>query len=161
MLFLSFRASLSPFTFSKPICLFHEPMIHHSYRLGLMVLPPVCQPFAAFIAGLSAFHLDPQKWPSIPPKWFTEVKIVVSHDYHFNVIAMIDSGADMNCIYEGLIPSKYFEKSTEKLVYANGTKMKIKYELNNAHVAMIMSISRFLLFLLKTWLIKWFLVCLS
>ena len=61
MLFLSFRASLSPFTFSKPICLFHEPMIHHSYRLGLMVLPPVCQPFAAFIAGLSAFHLDPQK----------------------------------------------------------------------------------------------------
>ena len=63
---------------------------------------------------------------------------------------MIDSGADMNCIYEGLIPSKYFEKSTEKLVYANGTKMKIKYELNNAHVAMIMSISRFLLFLLKT-----------
>ena len=28
---------------------------------------------------------------------------------------MIDSGADMNCIQEGLIPSKYFEKSTERL----------------------------------------------
>ena len=26
----------------------------------------------------------------LPPKWFTKVKIVVSHDYHFNVIAMID-----------------------------------------------------------------------
>ena len=47
---------------------------------------------------------------------------------------MIDSGVDMNCIQEGLIPSKYFEKSTERLVYANGTQMKIKYELNNAHV---------------------------
>ena len=35
-----------------------------------------------------------------PPKWFTKVKIVVSHDYHFNVFAMIDSGADMNCIQE-------------------------------------------------------------
>ena len=48
-----------------------------------------------------------------PPKWFTKVKIVVSPDYHFVVIAMIDSGADMNCIQEGLIPSKYFKKSTE------------------------------------------------
>ena len=70
----------------------------------------------------------------LPPKWFTKVKIVVSHDYHFTVIAMIDSGVDMNCIQEGLIPLKYFEKSTERLVSANGTQMKIKYELNNAHV---------------------------
>ena len=64
----------------------------------------------------------------IPPKWFTKVKIVVSPDYHFTVIAMIDSGADMNCIQEELIPSKYFEKSTERLVYTNGSQMKIKYE---------------------------------
>ena len=63
-----------------------------------------------------------------------KVKIVVSPDYHFTVIAMIDSGADMNFIEEGLIPSKYFEKSTERLVSANGSQMKIKYELNNAHV---------------------------
>ena len=69
----------------------------------------------------------------LPPKWFTKVKIIVSHDYHFTVIAMIDSSTDMNCILEGLIPSKYFEKSTERLVSANGTQMKIKYELNNAH----------------------------
>ena len=47
---------------------------------------------------------------------------------------MIDSGVDMNYIQEGLIPSKYFEKSTERLVSANGSQMKIKYELNNAHV---------------------------
>ena len=65
MLFLSFRASLSLFTSSRPICLFHKPVIHHSYHLGLMVLPLVCQTFASFVAGLSAFYLDPQKWPSI------------------------------------------------------------------------------------------------
>ena len=70
----------------------------------------------------------------LPPKWFTKVKIVVSHDYHFNVIVMIDSSVDMNCIQEELIPSKYFEKSTERLVSTNGTQIKIKYELNNAHV---------------------------
>ena len=55
----------------------------------------------------------------LPPKWFTKLKIVVSPDYHFTVIVMIGSGADMNYIQEGLIPSKYFEKSTERLVYAN------------------------------------------
>ena len=70
----------------------------------------------------------------LPPKWFRKVKIVISHDYHFTVIAMIDSGADINCIQEGLIPSRYFEKSTERLVFANGIQMKIKYELNNTHV---------------------------
>ena len=51
MLFLSFRASLSPFTSSMLICLFHGPVIHYSCRLGLMVLPPVCQPFAALLLG--------------------------------------------------------------------------------------------------------------
>ena len=70
----------------------------------------------------------------LPPKWFTKVKVVVSHDYYFSVTAMIDSGVDINCIQEGLIPSKYFEKSTKRLVSANGTQMKIRYELNNAHV---------------------------
>ena len=70
----------------------------------------------------------------LPPKWFTKVKIVVSNDYHFTIIAMMDSDANMNCIQEGLIPSKYFEKLIERLVSTNGTQMKIKYELNNAHV---------------------------
>ena len=70
----------------------------------------------------------------LPPKWFTKVKIVVSCDYHFTVIAMIDFVADINCIQEELIPSKYFEKLTKILVFANGSQMKIKYELNNAHV---------------------------
>ena len=63
MLFLSFRASLSPFTSSRSICLFHEPVIYRSCCLGLMVLPPVCQHFATLVIGLSTFHLDPQKCP--------------------------------------------------------------------------------------------------
>ena len=36
----------------------------------------------------------------IPPKCFSKVKIVVCYEYEFNVIAMIDFGADMNCIEE-------------------------------------------------------------
>ena len=36
-LFLSFRALLSPLAFSRPIYLFHGPVIHYSCHLGLMV----------------------------------------------------------------------------------------------------------------------------
>ena len=59
---------------------------------------------------------------------------MVDQDYAFDVIALIDSGADLNCIQEGLIPSKYFEKSIEKLNSSSGTKLWINYELNNVHV---------------------------
>ena len=72
------------------------------------------------------------------------MKIVVSHDYHFTVIATIDSGVDMNCIQEGLIRSKYFEKSIERLVSANCSQIKIKYELNNAQISsIVLCISKF------------------
>ena len=53
-------------------------------------------------------------------KWFSKVKIVVCHKNEYNVIAMIDSGANMNCIQEWIIPSKYYEKS-KKQFSANGT----------------------------------------
>ena len=56
--------------------------------------------------GIPGTFTDPQLAfvnKILPPKWFAKVKIVVSLDYHFTVIAMIDSGVDMNCIQEGLI----------------------------------------------------------
>jgi hypothetical protein len=33
-----------------------------------------------------------------PPKWYAKVHIVVAQDYAFDVITLIDSGADLNCI---------------------------------------------------------------
>jgi hypothetical protein len=69
-----------------------------------------------------------------PPKWYAKVHIVVAQDYAFDVIALIDSGANLNYIQEGLIPSKCFEKSTQRLNSATRTKLQINYELNNVHV---------------------------
>ena len=40
-------------------------------------------------------------------------------------IALIDLGADMNYIQEGLIPLKYYEKLFERLTQANGEKLII------------------------------------
>jgi hypothetical protein len=68
-----------------------------------------------------------------PIRWHTNVKLIID-DHKIEVIVLVDSGADLNCIQEGLIPTKYFEKSTERLNSANGSKMHIKYEINNAHV---------------------------
>ena len=39
-------------------------------------------------------------------KWHSKVRIVISRDFEFKVIALIDSGADLNYIQEGIIPSK-------------------------------------------------------
>ena len=49
-------------------------------------------------------------------------------------IALIDSGTDMNCIQEGLIPLKYYEKSSERLTQANEEKLIINYKIPNVHI---------------------------
>ena len=56
-----FPGFFKPIYLLKPVCLFHEPVIHYSYRLGLMVLPLICQPFVALVARLFSFYLDSQK----------------------------------------------------------------------------------------------------
>ena len=61
--FLSFRALLSPFTSSRSICLSHGPMIHYSYRLGLMGFLSICQLFPVRVVGL-LFPTWASKWPS-------------------------------------------------------------------------------------------------
>jgi hypothetical protein len=67
-------------------------------------------------------------------KWYTEVRIVIDKEYIFETVALLDTGADSNCIQEGLIPTKYYEKTTEKLSQASGTSLNIEFKLSNAHV---------------------------
>ena len=67
-------------------------------------------------------------------KWHSKVRIVISKDFEFEVIALIDSGADLNCIQEGIIPSKYFKKTRERLTSASGERMQIKFKIPKAHV---------------------------
>jgi hypothetical protein len=33
-------------------------------------------------------------------KWYTEIQIVVNKEYIFSIVALLDSGADSNCIQE-------------------------------------------------------------
>lgn len=36
--------------------------------------------------------------------------IVIAQEYIKNIEALIDSGVDLNCISEGIVPTKYFTK---------------------------------------------------
>ncbi|KAG5599734.1 hypothetical protein H5410_031104 [Solanum commersonii] len=47
---------------------------------------------------------------------------------------MIDSGADVSCIQEGLVPTKYFQKITHLVKSALGHALDIKYKLPNAKI---------------------------
>ena len=67
-------------------------------------------------------------------KWYCDIDIRISSDYNLRVNALIDSGADQNCIKEGLVPTKYLEKTTESLYGANKQKLDISYKLTNARV---------------------------
>lgn len=47
---------------------------------------------------------------------------------------MIDSGADLNVIQEGLIPTRYFQKTSHSLSHAGGGSLDIKYKLSKAYI---------------------------
>ena len=67
-------------------------------------------------------------------KWYTEITLVVHKDLSLTVVSLVDSSADMNCIQEGLIPSKYYESTTDKWTQANGDRLKISNKLTKAYI---------------------------
>ena len=67
-------------------------------------------------------------------KWYTELTLVVHKEFSLTIVALVDSGADMNCIQEGLIPSKYYESTTDRLTQANGDRLKISNKLTKAYI---------------------------
>ena len=51
-----------------------------------------------------------------------------------NAIALIDSGVDLNCIKGGIIPTKYYERTTETLASANEEPLSISYKLDKGYI---------------------------
>ncbi|KAL5134611.1 polyprotein [Glycine soja] len=63
--------------------------------------------------------------------FYINIKIIIN-DFVLETTTLFDTKADSNCILEGLIPTKFFEKTLEKLSTANGSKLKINFKLSNA-----------------------------
>ena len=59
----------------------------------------------------------------------------MDNDFKLETIALLDRGADNNCIREGIVPTKYYEKIYEKLSGANGTSLKVNYKLPKAKIS--------------------------
>ncbi|GAV65079.1 Peptidase_A3 domain-containing protein [Cephalotus follicularis] len=67
-------------------------------------------------------------------KWHVNIMITIQDSFKLQTIALIDSGAQMNCIQEGLIPTKYFEKTKQKLSTANGENLRVNFKVNDVHI---------------------------
>ncbi|CAL8118500.1 unnamed protein product [Prunus armeniaca] len=66
-------------------------------------------------------------------KWYSKVTIIVQN-FEFTTVALFDSGADLKCIQEGLIPTKFYQKSRESLSTASGKSLQLNFEIPKAHV---------------------------
>lgn len=67
-------------------------------------------------------------------KWYVPIKIIIKNEIVVESIALVDSSADLNCIRKGLVPTKYFEKTTQSLNTADGSKLQINYKLTDTKI---------------------------
>lgn len=71
---------------------------------------------------------------TISRQYVLKIKIIINQEFALETLALVDIGAYRNIIREGLIPTKYYEKTTQALSTTNDQKFKIKYKLSNAVV---------------------------
>ncbi|GAV64734.1 hypothetical protein CFOL_v3_08249, partial [Cephalotus follicularis] len=67
-------------------------------------------------------------------KWNVNIIITIQNSFKLQTIALIDSGAKTNCIQEELIPTKFFEKTEQKLSTANGENIRARFKISDVHI---------------------------
>ena len=66
-------------------------------------------------------------------KFYINIRIIIN-DFLLDTMTLFDTGANSNCFLEGLIPTKLFQKTSEKLSAVSGSKLKIIYNLSSATI---------------------------
>ena len=66
-------------------------------------------------------------------KWYAPVTFQIG-DFQKTYIALTDSGADQNCLREGLVPTKFYERKKIQLYSANNSPMNIKYKISKGKI---------------------------
>ncbi|GAV67500.1 hypothetical protein CFOL_v3_11005 [Cephalotus follicularis] len=67
-------------------------------------------------------------------KWHINTTIIIQDSFKLQKISLIDSDAQMNCIQEGLIPTKFFEKTKQRLFTANSENLRVKFKIPDVHI---------------------------
>ncbi|GAV61911.1 hypothetical protein CFOL_v3_05436, partial [Cephalotus follicularis] len=62
------------------------------------------------------------------------ITITIHDSFKLQITALIYSGTQMDCIQEGLIPLKYFEKTKQKNFSANGENLITKFKVTDVHI---------------------------
>ena len=101
-----------------------EQVIPQSIPVDISGIPEAEIPTTQFLQTISKITLQ---------KWYSIVTLIIE-DFSTNVIALIDSGADLNCIKGGVEPTKYCERTTEGLSSANRTPLSITYKLEKGYI---------------------------
>ena len=58
-------------------------------------------------------------------KWYTKITFKIYLDYKATCVALIDLGANLNCIQEGLIHTVYFSKTSQKISTASNVPLQV------------------------------------
>ena len=67
-------------------------------------------------------------------RWYSKITLKINPHFQSTSIALIDSGADLNCIQEGLIPTVYFVKTSQRLSTASNDPLKVQYKIPQGHI---------------------------
>ncbi|KAH9734495.1 hypothetical protein KPL71_017395 [Citrus sinensis] len=58
-------------------------------------------------------------------KYLIKITLVFSDDFAIDAIALFDTGADLNCIREDIVPKRFHERTKERLSAANNSKLNV------------------------------------
>ncbi|KAH9793050.1 hypothetical protein KPL71_004401 [Citrus sinensis] len=58
-------------------------------------------------------------------KYLIKITLVFSDDFAMDAIALFDTGADLNCIREDIVPKRFHERTKERLSAANNSKLNV------------------------------------
>ena len=58
-------------------------------------------------------------------KYLIKITLIFSDDFAIDAIALFDTGADLNCIREDIVPKRFHEKIKERLSAANNSKLNV------------------------------------
>jgi len=71
----------------------------------------------------------------ISQKWFIKISLLINTQYLIqNLVALVDSGADLNCIKERIVPLKFCEKTSQTLSAANNKALTITYKVIDINI---------------------------
>ncbi|KAH9777048.1 hypothetical protein KPL71_006899 [Citrus sinensis] len=58
-------------------------------------------------------------------KYLIKITLIFSDNFAMDAIALFDTGADLNCIREDIVPKRFHEKTNERLSAANNSKLRV------------------------------------